>query len=181
VEAGEGGFIEEALLSEMRSSSSRSWLDFLLEPRLGMGRFSIPLQSEARPWLKYLILVPLMSLGSMLLFTYYRMLLLLKNGVFQFMDTFVAQNRSTVLILCGISMVRGLVYDLCAEITTCILLLRGRQRRHLPDHTPRLAHAVIICNYKEPLDTLRATIQSLADNTLADNTIVCDMRPMPTR
>jgi Glycosyl transferase family group 2 len=172
VEAGEGGFIEEPLLSEMRSSSSRSWLDFLLEPSLGMGRFSIPLQSEARPWLKYLILVPLMSLGSMLFFTYYWMPLLLKNGVFQFMDTFVAQNRFTVLILCSISMVLGLVYDLCTEITTCILLLRGRQRRHLPDHIPRLTHAVIICNYKEPLDTLRAAIQSLADNTLADNTIV---------
>lgn len=37
---------------------------------------------------------------------------------------------------------------------------------------PRLIHAVIVCNYKEPLDVLRATISSIADNELADNTMV---------
>jgi Glycosyl transferase family group 2 len=167
VEEGDGGCIHVPLVSE-----TTSWLDYLLEPRIGMGRYSIPLQSEARPWLKYLILVPLMSVGSVLLFSYFCIPLLITNGVFEFLDKFVAHNRFAVLIVCGIPIVLGLAHDLCTEITTYILLLRGRRRRQLPDHVERLTHAVIICNYKEPLDTLRATIQSLADNTLAESTMV---------
>ena len=41
-----------------------------------------------------------------------------------------------------------------------------------PEDIPRLAHAGIVCNYKEPLEVLRATIESPADNILASSTIV---------
>ena len=91
------------------------------------------------------------------------------------MDTFlwetVAKNRAAVLVLI-LPIVLGLICDISIEAWTFVMLHRGRQRRALPDSIPRLVHAIIVCNYKEPLDVLRATIESLADNTLSSSAIV---------
>ncbi|CAB9510249.1 expressed unknown protein [Seminavis robusta] len=168
---GDYAALNKPLLMETPAAMSRTWMDFILEPTISKGRFSVPLQSEARPWLKYLILLPMCTFSYMLFFSYYWAPLLVKNGALQFFENLLRMNQFTMLLL-GALVALGVACDVIADITTGIMLLRGRRRRHLPDHIPRLTHAVIVCNYKEPLETLRATIQSIADNTLADNTIV---------
>ena len=154
------------------SSTKKKWGDLLLEANTSKGRFSVPLQSESRPWLKYLILVPLASFASILIFAYCWVPLLSDHGFFKYLDSSFRQLEPYVLLLLGLPVLLGLVYDLGMEVTTYAMLLRGRQHRNLPDHMPRLTHAVIICNYKEPLEVLRATVLSLADNTLAKSTMI---------
>lgn len=161
--------------STTKQQSTVSWLDFLLDPSISRGRHSIPLQSQARPYLKYLIVAPLLSLASMTFFSLYWVPLLLNNGAFDYLeDQFDAllKNNTLTWVLLGLPIAASIVADLANEGTACLLLLRGRRRRQLPSNVPRLTHAVIICNYKEPLEVLRATIASLAHNTLAENTMV---------
>ena len=154
------------------SSAKQTWGDLLLEPTTSKGRFSVPLQSASRPSLKYLILVPLASFVSMIIFAYFWIPLLNRHGVFMYLDNSFHQLEPRVLLFLGLPVLFGLVYDLAMEATTYAMLLRGRQRRHLPDHMSRLTHAVIVCNYKEPLEVLRATVKSLANNTLAKSTMI---------
>lgn len=84
-----------------------------------------------------------------------------------------------MLLMIVLPLCMGLISDLASDIWTFGMLIRGKRRRHLPEHIPRLVHAVIVCNYKEPLEVLRATVASLADNTLSSSTIVvlaCEAR-----
>lgn len=159
-----------------------SKMDFFLEPKISLGNHSIPLQSESRPWLKYLIWIPISTFSSMVFFAYFWLPILQENGVFEYLQAFGAdtllKNRLALYLLIA-PMATGLVYDICTEIWTFVMLLKGKQRRHLPAHMPRLVHAVIVCNYKEPLEVLRATVASIADQTLAENTMVilaCEAR-----
>lgn len=170
---------EEPEPSQHKPSSK---LDFFLEPKVSLGNQSIPLQSESRPWLKYLIWIPVSTFGSMVFFAYFWLPILQENGVFDYAQNFVTgtllQNRLALYLMIA-PIITALVYDLLTEAWTFVMLLKGKQRRHLPAHTPRLVHAVIVCNYKEPLEVLRATIASIADQTLAENTMVilaCEAR-----
>ena len=52
-----------------------------------------------------------------------------------------------------------------------VMLLHGKRRRVLPNDK-RLIHAVVVTQYKEPLEVLDATVASLAESTLAHSTIV---------
>jgi len=52
------------------------------------------------------------------------------------------------------------------------MLQRGLRRVHHPESLPKLVHAVVMCQYKDPLDVLAATIESLAVNHQADATII---------
>lgn len=166
-------FPEEPTKTNVATKAS-SWLDMLLEPRVSQGSLSLPLQSQARPMLKYLIVPPIAMFASTIFFTYYWVPLLLQNGAFAFVDNLIMlqMNRASWWLMIGLPLVWGLLSDMYNDVSTGILLLRARHRRALPTHMPRLTHAVIICNYKEPLEVLRATIQSLATNTLAANTMI---------
>ena len=167
-------FLEPLLLEgdDSELAPSGSWLDFLLVPSISKGRYSVPFQHESRPKLKYLILVPLASLASIMFFSYFWVPLVADQGAFQYLDNTLMQMNPLAIFLLCVPIVLGLMYGIVMEVTTYVMLLRGRERRHLPEHIPRLTHAVIICNYKEPLEVLRATVQSLADNTLAESTMV---------
>ena len=147
----------------------------LLVPNVSKGRYSIPLQSKSRKWLKYLILIPLSTLTSAAFMAYFWVPLLLHKGFFTFLDNFlwdtVAKNKLAMAVLL-IPVVAGIVWDIATDIWSFVMLCRGRQRRKLPCNIPRLVHAVIVCNYKEPLDVLKATVKSIAGNTLSSSTIV---------
>jgi hypothetical protein len=75
-------------------------------------------------------------------------------------------------------------YEAWLDITTCVQLRRGILSVKRKADNPRLIHAVVICEYKEPLDVLEATVNSLADTTLAAETIVvlaCESRDAQAR
>lgn len=74
-------------------------------------------------------------------------------------------------LICSSAVMGILISFLSTDIFTMVMLLRGRRRRSLPTDK-RLVHAVVICQYKEPLEVLDATVESLAENTLAHNTII---------
>jgi len=167
--------VSEAMWDEAGGSLPYSlekpgWMDFLLEPRISQGNLSLPLQAESRPWLKYLIYVPIWMIAQMT-FGFY----LLSNSVGQ-----RQANEDFWLKLVTIAgCVLFIVADVAQDVYTFVMLVRGTRRRYLPAHIPRLTHAVIVCNYKEPIEVLRATIESLANNTLASSTIVvlaCEAR-----
>jgi hypothetical protein len=70
-------------------------------------------------------------------------------------------------------MLSSFVWDVITEAWTFVMLQRGLRRVHHPESLPKLVHAVVVCQYKEPLDVLAATIESLAVNHKADATILC--------
>lgn len=160
----------------VKTATSKLTTNFLLEPCMSRGRLSIPLQSSSRPLLKFLIGVPLCALACLAATNIYLIPLLAQQGLFRFAestlwDTFV-HNRLAFLLLVAIPIATALAYDLWRECLTFAMLLRGRHRRFLPSHIPRLRHAVIICNYKEPIEVLRATVESIANNTVANACMV---------
>jgi hypothetical protein len=72
-----------------------------------------------------------------------------------------------------IAIVYGTIKDLAGDITTFVMLRRGQQRVNFPASCPRLTHAVVVvCQYKEPIEILSATIESLAANAVAEMTII---------
>lgn len=148
--------------------------DWLLEPKVTQGQKSLPSQADSAKWLKYLILVPLSMLASLVFSAYFWIPLAQKNGLVEAVESFFWASLQNpvffMLLLIGLILtsLRNLAYD----VWTFIMLFRGKKRRHHPSHLPRLVHAVIVCQYKEPLEVLVATIESLAMNTLASNTIV---------
>lgn len=168
--------------SQPKIHQQRSWTSFFLEPKISQGNQSIPLQSESRPWLKYLIWIPLSSFASMLFVAYFWLPILREQGIFSTAETFVSdvllKNRLAMLIVAA-PMVLGIFWDVLTELWMAFMLLRGKQRRHLPGDRERLVHAVIVCNYKEPLEVLRATVASIADAHLSENIMVilaCEAR-----
>lgn len=66
-----------------------SFANFLLEPKIGKGNQSIPLQAESHQWLKYLILIPLSTFTSMVFFAYFWLPLLEEQGIFRYAQTFL--------------------------------------------------------------------------------------------
>ena len=155
---------------------------FFLEPKISLGNLSIPLQSESRPYLKYLIWIPVSSFASMVFFAYFWLPLLHKQGLFQFGQTLlwdVLWNNHLAVLIVAAPMILGLFWDFAIELWMFVMLLKGKQRRHLPSDRERLIHAVIVCNYKEPLEVLRATVASIADAHLSENIMVvlaCEAR-----
>jgi hypothetical protein len=102
--------------------------------------------------------------------------LLQQNGGFNFADEFfwntIIPNRLYLVLLVILPLCLAVLSDIIGDVIPMILLIRGRRRRLLNPHLPRLYHAVIVCNYKEPIEVLRATIQSIAHNTLSGRCIV---------
>jgi hypothetical protein len=58
------------------------------------------------------------------------------------------------------------------DITTITMIRRGNQQVNFPASCPRLAHGVVVCQYEEPIEIVSATIESLAANTIAEQTII---------
>ena len=127
---------------------------FFLVPSISKGRHSIPLQASSRKYLKFLFVVPVISILSSIFVAYFWFPLLSNNGFYEFLDTFlwdtILANRLASTVLLIVPMITGIVWDIISEVWTFAMLVRGRQHRYLPDTMPRLLHAVIICNYKEP-------------------------------
>lgn len=149
---------------------------FLLEPIISKGAQTIPLQSDARKFLKFLIMVPVSALAAIVFFATYLTPFLMDQGVHTFTeDAFwnnIMKNRLAFVLLVGLPIAGAVVYDIVQEGFTMAMLIRGRQRRTLPDHIARLTHGIIVCNYKEPIEVLRATVDSIAKNTLSSSCIV---------
>lgn len=153
-----------------------SWFDYFIEPRVSRGNQSLPFQVEARKLLKFLIMIPSYTLALTVIFAYLWLPFFVKQGLIQFSERLfmdgILQSGWATMLLVVLPVSMSILYDLMMESWTFIMLVRGRRRRHLPDNQPRLIHAVIVCNYKEPLEVLEATINSIARNTLAASTIV---------
>ncbi|CAE7258409.1 CC2D2A [Symbiodinium natans] len=81
-------------------------------------------------------------------------------------------NIRMLLVVIMTPIIGAVVYDVGREVVVMAKLWQGRQRAELPTDRPLLTHAVVITEYKEPLDVLAATIASLQEQTLAHNTIV---------
>lgn len=153
----------------------RSTASFLLEPRISRGDKSLPQQSNARKYLKFLILVPVSTLATIFLSAIYVVPIWQQQGAFSLVELLLASTFKSswavrLFLVLPVALAAG--YDMFQETVTMIMLLRGRQTRMLPAHIPRLVHGILICNYKEPLEVLRATVESIANNTLAKSCIV---------
>lgn len=144
---------------------------YFLEPNVSRGHESLPLQLHARKLLKFLILVPLSAVGMLIFSAQYVTPFLRDQGVYSFGENLfwntIVKNPLAFALLVALPLVLALSYDLAQEICTMVMLVRGRSRRSLPAHMPRLIHGIIVCNYKEPIEVLRATVDSIAKNTLS--------------
>jgi hypothetical protein len=156
-------------------SSCTETLDKLLHPRITRGPDSLYQQSDARGWLKYLILVPLWSIFNMAIFALVFIPWWEKRHGFEFFEDAMwsAWGNPLIRILLIAGMLSSFVWDVITEAWTFVMLQRGLRRVHHPESLPKLVHAVVVCQYKEPLDVLAATIESLAVNHKADATILC--------
>ncbi|CAE6960883.1 CC2D2A [Symbiodinium sp. CCMP2592] len=134
---------------------------------------TLPSQEAGRPWLKYLILVPLCRLAFIAFFIIV-LVPIASQSLFGTAEATLNKCLTSHLMLLVVltPIVGAVVYDLGREVVVMRKLLRGRQRAELPTDRPLLTHAVVIAEYKEPLDVLAATVASLQEQTLAHNTIV---------
>ena len=150
-------------------------LDDFLHPRIGKGRKSLHKQANARSFLKYLVFVPLFSIFGMGFTAYVWIPLLEKKGLIAKTEEALLGSLQEPLFqfLVALSFVAFFVSDIVSEAWTFIMLKRGLRRVYQPESLPDLIHAVVVCQYKEPLEVLSATIESLALNTKARNTILC--------
>jgi hypothetical protein len=134
---------------------------------------ALPLQRESTKWLKWLPVMVIAQMTSILLVTEIGARLLLKLNAFSYVDSYAERMFTEPLFIVMNAMVlfatagSAIIVD-CVTIT---MLWHGKQRRVLPNDK-HLVHAVVITQYKEPLEVLRATIESLALSTLADSTVV---------
>ena len=150
-------------------------LDGLLHPLISKGRESLHKQSHATSFLKYLIFVPLFCICSMGFTAYVWIPLLEKKGIIVMIEeTFwEALQEPLFRFLVALSFTVFFLSDIASEAWTFIMLKRGLRRVSQPESLPGLVHAVVVCQYNEPLEVLAATIESLAVNTKARRTILC--------
>jgi hypothetical protein len=161
-----------SLIDTADSPPKETLLESYLYPKFGTGE--LPSQADAAKWLKYLIYIPLVTMGVTMISTEFWLRIALKYGIVQGMEA-IAKNLwdNTLLfrLLCASLVIGILISFLSTDVYTMVMLLRGRRRRSLPADK-RLIHAVVICQYKEPLEVLDATVESLVESTLAHNTII---------
>ena len=150
-------------------------LDDFFHPRTSKGRKSLHKQARARSFLKYLICVPLFSILAMGFTAYVWIPLLERKGVIAKAEEALLGSLEEPLFqfLLGLSFATFFLTDIVSEIWTFIMLKRGLRRIYQPESLPDLVHAVVVCQYKEPFEVLSATVESLALNTKARNTILC--------
>lgn len=152
-------------------SPKESFVEKYFLPKLSSG--TLPLQSEAASWLKYLIVLVAFRVSMVLVSAEFSARVLIKLNAPSYVDYYATMmlhdplliflNVAAVLVSLGRSMI--------LDIFTFVMLLHGKRRRTLPKDK-RLIHAVIVTQYKEPLEVLNATVSSLAESTLAHSTIV---------
>ncbi|KAG7353817.1 glycosyl transferase family group 2 protein [Nitzschia inconspicua] len=163
--------VEKAKPRSERSIDNRSMVERNFVPKMFKG--SLPLQEESTGWLKYLPGLVVFQIGLILVSTETAFHLLLKNHGVSFVDSTVSlfvndPVVSTVAIVLTLLTIASFVVN---DVFTFVFLLHGKQRRSLPLND-RLVHAVIITQYKEPIEVLEATVDSLKDSTLHNTTIV---------
>jgi cellulose synthase/poly-beta-1,6-N-acetylglucosamine synthase-like glycosyltransferase len=140
-------------------------------PRIVTG--FLPRQSESTRWLKYLIGLVGFNIVSMLIGTEIAAQVMLKLGAIAYVDTYAARAFTDPLLITinVLAVLITLGRTIILDGTAFMMLLHGKRRRILPADR-RLVHAVIVTQYKEPLEVLDATIESLAQSTLAHSTVV---------
>ncbi|KAG7351129.1 hypothetical protein IV203_010489 [Nitzschia inconspicua] len=154
-----------------RSIDKRSFVERNFAPKIFKG--TLPLQAESTGWLKYLLGLVIFQIGIILVSTETTFRLVLKHRGVSFVDTIVSMFvndpvvSTVVIVLTLLTIVSFVVND----GFTFVFLLHGKRRRSLPVND-RLVHTVIITQYKEPLEVLEATVDSLKDSTLHNATIV---------
>jgi hypothetical protein len=148
-----------------------SLIDAHVLPKIFTGY--LPRQSDSTKWLKYLMPLVILQVGVVLIGTELSTQILLKLDATRYIDLY-AQKMFTDPLMIALNVVFFLATLGRTIVTDCIafaMLLHGKRRRVLPKDK-RLVHAVIVTQYKEPLEVLDATVSSLADSTLAHSTIV---------
>lgn len=147
-------------------------------PKVSNG--SLPLMSAATRWLKYLIVLVFFQVSMILVSAEFSTRVLIKLNASSYVDAYVSKMFIDPLLI--FLTVRGVLVAVCnavfLDVFTFVMLLHGKRRRTLPKDK-RLVHAVVVTQYKEPLEVLEATVGSLAECTLAHSTIVilaCEAR-----
>eukprot|EP00934_Nitzschia_sp_Nitz4_P000037 Nitzschia sp. Nitz4//scaffold225_size51843//15596//17392//NITZ4_006893-RA/size51843-processed-gene-0.70-mRNA-1//-1//CDS//3329542669//37//frame0 len=148
-------------------------LEDYLYPKIG-SEGKLPSQGDATRFLKYLIYVPLLAMATMAISTEIWMRVALRYGVISQVESFFKNlfNDPFIFTIMCISLAFGmLTHFLMVDVYSFVMLLNGKRRRSLPADK-RLIHAVVICQYKEPLEVLDATIASLVESTRVHNTMI---------
>jgi len=142
----------------------------------GYGLAGLPLQRDA--WRFYKLLLPIALLGPIL--TCVMMLLVLPHyvaDVIRVIDTVVESVLTSpflCIMLIAVPAVAGLVMNVLNIGALLLRLHRGLQPAPLPPSLAccELLHVVVIPAYKEPLEVLHRTLDSLASQTVTRERVV---------
>jgi len=167
----------ESLLSVgmkiLQSPEHESFIEQNLLPKVSDGR--LPQQSECTNWLKYLIGLVCTQIVLILLSSELAAAVILRLDFVRYLDFFAAKMFSDpiIILINVIGLMCTLGRSIIIDAVAFVMLLHGKRRRVLPrDSSKRLVHAVVVTQYKEPLEVLDATVSSLAESTLAHSAVV---------
>jgi hypothetical protein len=134
---------------------------------------ALPLQRESTRWLKWLSVLVVGQMVTILVMTELTTRVFLKLNAFTYVDAYAERifTEPLFILLNMIVLFATITWAIISDCITLTMLWHGKQRRHLPKDK-RLVHAVVITQYKEPVEVLQATIESLAESTLAHSTVV---------
>jgi hypothetical protein len=134
---------------------------------------NLPLQSEATGWLKYLIVLVAIQASMTVVAAEFSARVLLKLNATSYVDSYATKmfQDPLLIFLNVVAVLVAIGRSLALDVFTFIMLLHGKRRRTLPKDR-RLVHAVVVTQYKEPLEVLDATVSSLAESTLAHSTVL---------
>ena len=158
---------------------AQGWVYWLLDrassTEYSKGRGSLPWQRSGHRYMRYLIVVPLVQLASVVFSAFVVLPCIQQSQV----DSGAAahafeafMSSPALIVMAAVACVADLIYQVGVDALTFAHLFKGLRRPELPNDRARLTHAVIICAYKEPYNVLALTIKSLRAQHLVRNTIV---------
>jgi hypothetical protein len=160
------------------SRPKESFIEKYFLPKISNG--TLPRQSDATRWLKYLIVLVAIQVSMTLFSAEFSTRILIKLNASSYVDAYASKMFHdplfTFLTVMGVLI--AISNAVFLDVFTFTMLLHGKRRRTLPKDK-RLIHAVVVTQYKEPLEVLDATVGSLAESTLSHSTIVvlaCEAR-----
>ena len=172
---------EQDLIQYTTSSTSHTEVGTATEPSwiekyfLGTHKAekALPLQRESTKWLKWLPCLVVVQMTSIVVMAELGSRLLLRVDAPSYIDSYASRmfTEPIFIMMSIIGLLATVGRSVVLDSITMMMLWHGKQRRVLPKDQ-RLVHTVVITQYKEPLEVLRATVESLALSTLADSTVV---------
>ena len=156
---------------KMLISPNESFVEKHFLPKISSD--TLPSQSKATRWLKYLIVLVIWRVTMTLVLAELSARVLIKVNASSYVDLYATKmfQDPLLIILNVLAVLVSLGRSIVLDVFVFVMLLHGKRRRTLPKDK-RLLHAVVVTQYKEPLEVLDATVASLAESTLAHATIL---------